>query len=134
LGDWLIPSHKIWPWLYKAERDVVYCQNYCKLKAYIPLVKRSTKTGSLYIYLGEVNIIPTKVIPISITSIAEDVVSVKGEGSSLLLPLQATKPTFWESLMEDGGEWMWDYVSNRSSELLWLKTALEQGMAILATD
>jgi hypothetical protein len=113
---------------------VVYCQNYYELKAYIPLVKQSTRTGSIYVSLGEVNIIPTKVLPISITSISEDVVSMKGEGSSLLPPLRATKPTFWESLMKGGGEWMWGYVSDRSSKLLWLKTVLEQGTAMLATD
>jgi hypothetical protein len=84
--------------------------------------------------LGEVNIIPTNVIPISISSISEDVVSVKGEGPSPLPPLRATRLTFWESLMKGGGEWMWDYVSGRSSKLHWLKTALEQGTAVLATD
>ncbi len=113
---------------------MVYCQNYYELKAYTPLVKRSTRTGSIYMSLGEVNIIPTKVVPISITSTSEDVVFVKGEGSSLLPPLRTTKPTFWESLMKGGGEWMWGYVSDRSSELLWLKTVLEQGMAVLAID
>jgi hypothetical protein len=29
---------------------------------------------------------------------------------------------------------MWDYVSDRTSDPLWLKTALEQGTVILATD
>ncbi len=90
-----------------------YRQNYYELKAYIPLVKQSTRTGSIYMSLGEVNIIPTKVVPISITSISEDVVSVKGERSSLLPPLQKTKPTFWESLMKGSGKWMWGYISDR---------------------
>jgi hypothetical protein len=133
LGDWLIPSHKIWPWFYDTERDVLYCQNYQDLKVYIPLLKQTTRTGIIYIYLGEVNIIPMKVVPISISSITDDVVSVKGEGPPLH-PLQAIRPTFWESLMNGGREWMWDYVSDRSTKLLWLRTALEQGMAILATD
>ncbi len=84
--------------------------------------------------LGEVNIIPMKVVPISITSTSEDVVSVNGEGTYLLPPLQTTKPTFWESLMKGGGKWKWGYVSDRSSKLLWLKTVLEQGMAVLVTD
>jgi hypothetical protein len=113
---------------------MVYRQNYYELKAYIPLVKQSTRTGSIYMSLGEVNITPMKVIPISITSISEDVVSVKGEGSSLLPPLGVTKPTFWESQMKGGGKWIWGYVSDRSSKLLWLKTVLEQGTAVLATD
>jgi hypothetical protein len=83
LGDWLVPGNKIWSWLLDVERDVVYCQNYQDLKVYIPLVKQTTRTGSLYTYLGEVNIIPTKVIPISISNITDDVASVKGEGPPL---------------------------------------------------
>ncbi len=75
---------------------MVSCQNYQELKAYIPLVKQNTRTGRFYIYLGEVNIIPTKVVPISISSILEDAVSMKGEEPSLLPPLRATRLTFWE--------------------------------------
>ncbi len=81
----------------------MYCQNYQDLKVYIPLVKQTTRTGSLYTYLGEVNIIPTKVVPISISNITDDVVSVKGEGPPLK-PLLATRPTFWDSLLSGGGE------------------------------
>ncbi len=133
LGDWLVPGHKIWPWLFDVEQDVVYCQNYQDLKVYIPLVKQTTRTGSLYIYLGEVNIIPKKVIPISISNKTDDVVSMKGEGPPLK-PLQAIRPMFWDSLFSRGGEWMWDYVSDRTTKPLWLKTALEEGTAILATN
>ncbi len=59
---------------------------------------------------------------------------MKGEGPSLPPPLQATRLTFWESLIKGGGKWMWDYVSDRSSELHWLKTALEQGTDVLTMD
>jgi hypothetical protein len=133
LGDWLVLGHKIWPWLLDVERDVVFCQNYQDLKVYIPLVKQTTRTGSLYTYLGEVNIIPTKVVPISISNITDDVVSVKGE-SPPLKPLWSIRPTFWDSLLSRGREWMWDYVSDRTTKPLWLKTALEEGMAILVTN
>jgi hypothetical protein len=83
--------------------------------------------------LGEVNIIPTKVAPISISNITDDVVSVKGEGPPLK-PLWAIIPTFWDSLLSRGGEWMWDYVSDRTTKPIWLKTALEEWTAILATN
>jgi hypothetical protein len=83
--------------------------------------------------LGEVNIIPTKVAPISISNITDDVVSVKGEGPPLK-PLWAIIPTFWDSLLSGGGEWMWDYVSDRTTKPIWLKTALEEWTAILATN
>jgi hypothetical protein len=53
----------------------------------------------------QVNIIPTKVVPISISNITDDVVSVKGEGPPLK-PLRATRPNFWDSLLRGGGEWM----------------------------
>jgi hypothetical protein len=79
----LIPGHKIWPWLLDVQQDVVYCRIYQDLKVYILLVKQTTRTGSLYAYLREVNIIPTKVLFISISNITDDVVSMKGEGPPL---------------------------------------------------
>ncbi len=103
LGDWLVSGHKIWPWLLNVKQDVVYCQNYQDLKVHIPIIKQTTRTGSLYTYLGEMNIIPTKVVPISISNITDDVVSVKGEGLPLK-PLRATRPTFWNSLLSKGKE------------------------------
>ena len=112
LGDWISSSHRIWPWFHDAERDVLYRQNSTKLTVYIPLVKRTTRAGSLYIYLSEVNIIPTTVVPISICNISEDVVSVKMGKGPPLPPLRSPRQTFWESLMGGGGEWMWDYVSD----------------------
>jgi hypothetical protein len=119
--------------LHNAKRDVVYHQNNHKLNAFIPLVRRSTQSGTLYIYLGEVNVIPIKVIPIPISKVDNDMVVVNG-GEPLLSCLQTIKPMFWESLQLGGGGWMWDYVSGRILELYWLKTALEQGTVILATD
>jgi hypothetical protein len=59
----------------------------------------------MYIYLGEVNIIPTRVIPISISYVTYEVVSVKGEGLPLP-PLRSIRPTFWEYLLCGGGEKM----------------------------
>jgi hypothetical protein len=90
LQEWRSPSHRIWPWFHDAERDVLYCQNYQELKVYILLIKQTTRTGILYIYLSKVNIIPTNVKPISISSITNDVVSVKGEGPPL--PTLRTTP------------------------------------------
>ncbi len=133
LGEWRSPSHRIWPWFHDAERDVLCCQNYQELKVYILLIKQTTRTGILYIYLSKVNIIPTNVKPISLSSVTNNVVSVKGEGPPLPT-LRTTRHTFWELLMSGGGVWMWDYVSNRSTDTSWMMTALEQGTAILATD
>ncbi len=79
------------------------------------------------------NIIPTKIIPISISKVTDNVVSVKGVGSTLLT-LNASRNTLWETLMSGGGTWMWDYVSDRSTNTGWIMTALQQGTAVLATN
>jgi hypothetical protein len=101
----MTPSHKIWPWLYDTKRDIVYFQNYEELRVYIPLVKQTTRAGNMYIYLGEVNIISTRVIPISISYVTNKAVSVKGEGLPLP-PLWSIRPTFWEYLLCGGREKM----------------------------
>jgi hypothetical protein len=103
------------------------------LTAYIPLIKLTTRAGSQYIYLSEVNIISTNVLPITVNNVTDDVVSVKGVGFSLST-LNVRLNTFWEMLMRRGGTWMWDYVSDRSNDTGWLMTALQQGSAVLATD
>jgi ribonuclease HI len=112
---------------------VVYHQNYHKFHAYIPLVKRTTRSGSLYILLGEVNVVPIMVVPITVSKVEEDVVVVKGDGPCLPR-LQPIRLLFWEAMQAGGGHWMWDYVSDKESDPLWLKEALKQGSAILATD
>ena len=83
--------------------------------------------------MGEVNIIPTKVIPISVERIETDVVKIK-KGEAKLPSLQMKKSTFWESLYEGGGRWMWDYVCDNNSEPSWIPQACEQGTIIMATD
>ncbi len=97
------------------------------------MVKKSTRSGSLYILLGEVNVVPTKVVPITVSKVEEDVVVVKG-GEPHLPSLQPTKLLFWELLHAGGRDRMWDYVSDEELDPLWPKEALEQGTAILATD
>jgi hypothetical protein len=117
LGNWKTPGHRIWPWLLDTKRDAVYHQNYDTLHVFIPLLKRSTRSGSLYILLGEVNVAPTKVIPITVSKVEVDVVVVKGDGPCLP-SLQPTKLLFQELLHAGGGDWMWDYVSDKESNPL----------------
>ena len=40
--------------------------------------------GGLYIYLGKVNIIPIKVVPISVDRVGTDINKIRGGGASLL--------------------------------------------------
>jgi hypothetical protein len=103
LGSWLAPGHKICPWLHDAKHDNLYHQNYHKLHAFLPLVRRSTRSGTLYIYLGEVNVILIKVVPITISKVDNNVAVVKGDGPPLPR-FQPIKPTFWESLHLKGME------------------------------
>ncbi len=86
--------------------------------------------GGLYIYLGEVNIIPIKVVPISVNK-----VELKIRGGGETLPhLQQKAQTFWEGHYQGGGTWMWDYMLDVTSEPSWLPLALERGTAVLTTD
>ena len=77
--------------------------------------------------------VPIMVIPITVSKVEEDVVVVKGDGPCLPR-LQPIRLSFWEAMQAGGGHWMWDYVSDKESDPLWLKEALEQGLAILAID
>ncbi len=112
---------------------MVYWQCYHSIHAYILLVRGCTRSGGLYIYLGEVNIIPIKVVPISVDKVESDVIKIRGGGATLPR-LQQKAHTFWEGLYQGGGTWMWDYMSDPTSEPSWLLLALERGTAVLATD
>jgi hypothetical protein len=100
---------------------------------YILLVQGCTRSGGLYIYLGEVNIVPIKVVPISVNKVESDLIRIRGGGATLPR-LQQKAQTFWEGLYQGGGTWMWDYVLDVTSEPSWLPLALERGTVVLATD
>jgi hypothetical protein len=116
MGRWEYPGHRVWPWLLDKEQNVVYQQSYQSIHAYILLVQCRTRSGGLHIYLGEVNIIPIKVVPISVDKVESDI--IVDVGGPLL----------------GGRTWMWDYVPDVTSEPSWLLLALERGTAVLATD
>jgi hypothetical protein len=44
--------------------------------------------------------------------------------------LRHVHETFWQSLAAGGGSWMWDYISNKNMEPLWIVSALLNGTAI----
>ena len=83
--------------------------------------------------MGEVNIIPIKVIPISIERLETDVVKIR-KGEAKLPSLRIEKQNFWELLYEGGGRWMWDYISDNTSDPIWIPQACKQGTIIMATD
>ncbi len=96
LGRWEKPGHRIWPWLLDEERNVVYHQNYRSIYAHTLLIQGRMESGDLYIYLGEVNIIPIKVVPISVDKVEPDVVKIRGGGGNLP-SLRQEVCEFWDS-------------------------------------
>jgi hypothetical protein len=69
LGRWEYPDHRVWPRLLDKEQNVVYRQSYQSIHAYILLIQGRTRSGGLYTYLGEVNIILIKVVPITVDKV-----------------------------------------------------------------
>jgi hypothetical protein len=112
---------------------VVYQQSYQSLYAYTLLVEGRTRSGGLYIYLGKVNIIPIKVVPISVDRVGTDVIKIRGGGASLP-QLQWQALSFWDGLHQGGRARMWDFVSNKTSEPTWLPLALENSTVVFTTD
>jgi hypothetical protein len=81
---------------------MVYHQTYRSIYAYTLLIQGRTQSSNLYIYLGEVNIIPMKVIPISVDKMESDVVKIRKGGGNLPRLRQETRE-FWDSFYEGGG-------------------------------
>jgi hypothetical protein len=77
--------------------------------------------------------VPIKVIPNLVDSVESDVINIRGGGVALPCLHQGVC-SFWESLYRGGCNWMWDYVLDTATDLIWLPVTLEQGTAILATD
>jgi hypothetical protein len=102
LGQWIAPGHRIWLWLHDEERDVVYHQSYTMICAYTLLVENWTRSGNLYMFLGEVNVILISVVPITIAHTDHDVVALQNNGPCLPM-LSHVHETFWQSLAAGDG-------------------------------
>jgi len=106
LGVWTAPRHRIWPWLHDEEWDVVYHQSYTTICAYTLLVESRTRSGSIYMFLGKVNVIPTSVVPpTTVAHTYHDVVAQRNNGPCLPM-LRHVHERFWQSLDSVGGNWM----------------------------
>jgi hypothetical protein len=100
---------------------------------YTLLVENRTRSGNLYMFLGEINVIPISMVPITIAHINHDVVALRNNGPCLPM-LRHVHEMFWQSLATGGGSWMWDYTSNKNMEPLWIVNALLNGTAFFSTD
>jgi hypothetical protein len=112
LGDWKGVGHRILQWLHDTKHNKVYEQTQDKMYVYNLWVKSRTRAGSMYSLLGEVNVMPVNVTPITIRQILLNVIAVQGAGPKLT-PLQAPRLSFWNYILSCGGDWMWDYVSDK---------------------
>ncbi len=133
LGQWIAPGHRIWLWLHDEEWDVAYHQSYTTICAYTLLVDNRTRSGNLSMFLGEVNVIPISVVPITIAHINHDVVALRNNGPCLPM-LRHVHETSWQVLATGGGSWMWDYISNKNMEPLWIVNTLLNGTAFFSRD
>jgi hypothetical protein len=97
------------------------------------LVQGCMRLGGLCIYIEEVSTVPIRVILILVNRAESDVIKIRGGGVALPC-LRQRVCSFWESLHYCRGIWMWDYVSDATTDPDWLPGALKQGTAILATD
>jgi len=82
-------------------------------------------------FLGEINVIPISMVPITIAHINHDVVALRNNGPCLPM-LRHVHEMFWQSLATGGGSWMWDYTSNKNMEPLWIVNALLNRTAIFS--
>jgi hypothetical protein len=87
LGDWKEVGHKIWQLLYDTKHDKVYKQTYDKMYVYDLWVKSCTRAGSMYSLLGEVNVMPVNVTPITIRKILPGIIAMQGAGPKQSTPL-----------------------------------------------
>jgi hypothetical protein len=88
----------------------------------------------MYSLLGEVNVMPVNITPITIRKILPSVIAMQGAGPKQLTPLQAPRLSFWNYVLLWGGDWMWDYISDRESDPSWVNDALTTGTGIFSTD
>ncbi len=113
--------------------DKIYEQSLEQFRVYELWHRSQTRLGSLYRLLGEVNIIPVNVSPLTVREVLPGVVAKVGVGPRLqtsLLP----QTSFWEYLALLRGEWMWDYVLDMSADTTWIREGLLSGSLILLTD
>jgi hypothetical protein len=133
LGNRAATSHRIWPWFHDKEQDVIYCQTTSSFFAYVLIVRSHTWTGNLHVLFGEASTVPTRVVPVSISLVMHDVIALRGQGS-VFPKQQHTHTNFWDTLMQQGGSWMWTHVSNKGRDTKWLAKGLETGTAVILSN
>ena len=65
--------------------------------------------------------------------VEQDVVALRGPRPSVPPPYQI-KALFWDKLAAVGGGWLWQQVSDKTSDTRWIAAALAKGTALISTD
>ncbi len=133
LGDWAMASHRIWPWFHDTEQDIMYCQTMLLFFTYVLVVRSHTQTGNLYVLLGETSTIPTRVVPVLISLVMHNIIALWGRGP-VFPKWQQANTNFWDTLMQQGGSWMWTQLSDKGMDTKWLAKALDAGTAIILSN
>jgi hypothetical protein len=134
ISKWVTVSHQIWPWYHDEAKNVIYRQTTTTFFAYVLLVVRNhTRAQNLCVLLGETYTIPTRVVPVMTTQVEQDVIALRGPRLSVPPPYQV-KALFWDKLAAAGGGWLWQQVSDKTSDTRWIAVALAKGTALVSTD
>jgi hypothetical protein len=134
VGRWVTASqYQIWPWYHDKTKDVLYRQTTTAFFAYVLLAQNCTRVGNLYVLLGETYTIPTRVVPVSASQVEKDIIVLRGPGPAAPPPFYGWS-LFWEQLVETGGGWMWQHVSDTTWNTKWIAITLTKGTALISTN
>ena len=141
LGIWLHPSHIRWLWYYDPSRELVFEQCDTGVRAYKRIESGSSvRRGKYFVetdYIADV----VSGIPVSCarahklkSSDQANRISLTCIGPPRHVP-QKLSASFWDDLLELGGEWMWDsFVFDTDDSLDWLVSAFIGGTLLWVTD
>jgi hypothetical protein len=136
LGKWIVLSHQKWQWFYDENAEVLWEYDQSSWIEYHRSHYGQATRGSL-------QFTPIKVwatregagIPVSVKWSANTVQLLLNRGPILADPIQPpSDETFWEFVMRQGGNWIWEYIEGKHNDMSWIATALYDGSAILVTD
>ena len=134
LREWLTVSHQQWQWYYEAENDRLWERENDIWVEYTRVqTGRSTCRNMLFTPINTWTIRDDCGRPASVHRV-ESTVQIINTGPTLAQPQPPTTTTFWEFVLDQGGEWIWDYIEGRHDDMSWIATALYDGSAVMVTD
>jgi hypothetical protein len=120
------PAHHKWTWSYRPYKDSLYQRKEDRIEAYTYSATQQVRLGQTYPKSHIVENLPQPVL----TATAP---TCRGIGPHLFVP-EETNPTFWELLQSLGGEWMWEHIKDKESDMSWARNAMINGTLIAVHD